>query len=299
MKYPLIYRKSINTLLRNFLRPLSAQLPNRFKFPVNGTFYVRGVPGARGFRVATNPTSYFSRKLFWDGVKGFEYPTVRIFCELIKDARVFFDVGANIGYYSLLACSIRKEITVHAFEPMPSAHAFLVKNAALNGFHNITPVKLALSGEAGWATFYSIVNPKFSSFPQLTGDGGLHAGHSGKRSKLTFEVQVDTMDEYLKKHPQLKVDLMKLDTEANEHHVLRGASNLLSVHRPMIQVEILKGHNEKEIETLMAPYNYLYFRAIQHGLMPVNGFSGNDTEFVDHFLIPAEKAGTIKHLIIQ
>ena len=254
----LIYNKGINGFLRNCIKPISNFIPEKFKFPINGTFTVTGnnVPP---FKITTNPTSCVTKNLFWGNIEGFEFSSVKVFCEVVKDSKVFFDIGSNIGYYSLLASSIKqKNIIVHAFEPMPSAFNFLEKNISINGFQNINAHQLALSSEKGKATFYSIINDKFKDMPQLTGDGGLSKTQSGERTKVTFEVNIDSLDHFVSENlGDLKIDLIKLDTEANEHHVLSGANTVLSKHRPIIQCEILKNQIEKEVETILNNYDYL------------------------------------------
>lgn len=298
MKHTLIYNKYINSLLRTFLKPFSRSIPTRFKFPVHGTFTVKGnkVPP---FKISTNPTSWFSKKVFWDNVEGFEFNSVKIFCELAKTSRVFFDIGSNIGYYSLLASAIKnKDIAVYAFEPMPSAFAYLQENIRINGFANIRPQQLALSNGKGSATFYSILNEKFKAFPQLTGDGGLSQTQSGQRTKITFEVQTDTLDNFVKEQLSAqKIDLIKLDTEANEHHVLAGSGMVLREHRPIIQCEILHNQIENEIEAALKPYDYSYFRATGTGLVRVSSFLNNATPFVDYYLVPKEKENLIQKFI--
>lgn len=295
----IIYNKGINSLLRTLLKPFSKFIPEKFKFPVNGVFTAKGnnVPP---FKIVTNPTSCFSKNVFWDDVEGFEFNSVRIFCELVKTSDVFFDIGSNLGYYSLLASSIRnKKINVYAFEPMPSAYSFLTKNIAINNFTNIKAQKLALSNEKGNAVFYSIVNEKFKDIPQLTGDGGLSQSQSGKRSKVSFDVPIDTLDNFVSDIPgNLKIDLIKLDTEANEHYVLSGANTVLSQHRPIIQCEILKDQIEYELETILSKYDYLFFRAMDKGLQPVQSFLNNNTRFVDYYLVPKEKKHLIERFII-
>lgn len=298
MKHSLIYNKYINSLLRTFLKPFSRFIPTRFKFPVHGTFTVKGnqVPA---FKVSTNPTSWFSKKVFWDNVEGFEFNSVKIFCELAKNSHVFFDIGSNIGYYSLLASAIKnKNITVYAFEPMPSAFAYLQENIKINGFANIRPQQLALSDQKGSAVFYSILNEKFKKFPQLTGDGGLSQTQSGNRTKVTFDVRIDTLDNFVKEQlNNSKIDLVKLDTEANEHHVLAGSGMVLKEHRPIIQCEILHNQIETEIEAVLQPYNYSYFRATDTGLVRVSSFLDNKTAFVDYYLVPKEKENLIQKFI--
>lgn len=294
----LIYLKGINSFLRTLLKPFSRQLPVRYKFPIHGTFTVRGkdIPP---FRITSNPTSYFTKKVFWDNVEGFEYSSVKIFCALVKNSHVFFDIGSNIGYYSLLASAIRqKNIKVYAFEPMPSVFDYLEKNIQLNGFDNIRPQAIALSNEQGSSTFYSIRNEKFRHFPQLTGDGGLSNTQSGNRTQIRFDVTINTLDAFVKSHPEAgTIDLIKLDTEANEHFVLMGASEVLRTHRPIIQCEILKGHVESQVEEVLRDYNYLYYKATDKGLIPVTNFLNNTSHFVDYYLVPIEKQNLIQSFI--
>src|SRR5690606_323848 len=127
-----------------------------------------------GFKMTTNPTNAVTKFLFWGNVEGFEYHATKVFIELVKNSSVFLDIGANIGYYSLLASAVTdKKIKVFAFEPMPAIYDYLLKNIKCNGFSNISPYALALSDAKGEAEFYSVTNKKFISFPQLTGDGSL------------------------------------------------------------------------------------------------------------------------------
>lgn len=295
----ILYNTFINRILRSVLKPFAAILPDSLKFPINGIFTVKGnqIPP---FKMKTNPTNAVTKFLFWGNVEGFEYSSVRIFCELVKESKVFFDIGANIGYYSLLASSIRnKRIEVFAFEPMPSIYECLNQNIQLNLFTNISSYRLALSNNNGKATFYAVVNPKFINFPQLTGDGGLSASHSGNHSKMQFDVSIMSLDHFVSNNlKNEKIDLIKLDTEANEHKVLAGATDVLKEHRPIIQCEILKNEIESEIEQILKPHRYLYYRATDKGLVKVNSFIGNETTFVDYYLVPEEKTEQIRQFIV-
>ncbi len=294
-----VYQVLINKIYRKALKPFSAILPNKYKIAVNGTFTVKSKSGIQ-FKMVTNPTNAVTKFLFWGGVEGFEYNSSRVFCEVINHASVFFDIGANIGYYSLLASSIRqKNIQVFAFEPMPSIYDFLIKNCEVNGFDNIRCFQLALSDAAGEATFYGVVNPKFEHLPQLTGDGGLSKDHSGKISKIQFQVNTMGLDAFVTANlPDKKIDFIKLDTEANEHRVLSAAHKVLSEHRPIIQCEILKNQIESEMQHILDRYGYLYYRAIDKGLMLVDSFSNNNSDFVDYYLVPKEKQNLVSKFVI-
>ena len=291
----LLYDETINALTRSLLRPFRAVLPTSVKFPVNGTMMVRG-KSAPSFKMNTNPTNAVTKFLFWNDIEGFEFNAVQVFLKLLPQTNVFFDIGSNIGYYSLLAASASNDsIETYAFEPMPSIYDYLVKNCKINKYKNIHPVKLALSDCNGEAEFYAINNPKFAQFPQLTGDGSLNENSSVNGSKTFFKVQTETLDTFVANTlGSKKIDLIKLDTEANEHKVLAGATMVLSKHRPIIQCEVLKNQIEDELENVLAPHNYLYFVATHKGLQVVKSLKGNTTPYNDHYLVPAEKLEILK-----
>ncbi len=290
-----LYQPAVNALARTLLKPFSKVLPARLKFPLNGEFTVKGrsVPS---FKMRTNPTSAVTKFLFWGNVEGFEYNAVQVFLKLVPKSRLFYDIGSNIGYYSLLAAALSKDsLKSYAFEPMPSAFDYLNQNISLNQFSRIKSVKLALSDSKGKATFHSIENPKFAGLPQLTGDGSLNGNSSQNASKVTFDVEIDTLDNFAAQHSgDGKIDLIKLDTEANEHKVLQGAKIVLAQHRPIIQCEILKNQIEAELESALAGFDYLYFRATHEGLLRVEKLSGNTSPYHDHYLVPREKLDRIR-----
>ena len=127
----LLYDETINALTRSLLRPFRAVLPTSVKFPVNGTMMVRG-KSAPSFKMNTNPTNAVTKFLFWNDIEGFEFNAVQVFLKLLPQTNVFFDIGSNIGYYSLLAASASNDsIETYAFEPMPSIYDYLVKNCKI------------------------------------------------------------------------------------------------------------------------------------------------------------------------
>jgi FkbM family methyltransferase len=278
---------------------VSPLLPEGLKFPVNGTFSIEG-DGIPTFRMRTNPTSHNSRLLFWNGIRGFEYASIRIFTHLVRDAEVFCDIGANIGYYSLLASAIRqKRICVYAFEPSPDIYEYLLDNAVLNGFDNIHALRFALADRVGTATFYSIENPRFAGFPMLTGDGGLDTTHSGSRSRRYFDVPVETLDDFLRSRGEDKVDLIKIDVEAAEPLTLRGARQTLDKARPFVQCELLPGRNEDEVQEILAPFDYAMFRVRADGLHRVKRLAYSDDRDFDFYFVPSEKISTVAKFIVR
>ncbi len=138
---------------------------------------------------------------------------------------VFFDVGAHIGQYSLMAAEFCRE--VHAFEAnYPTAEA-LRRNITSNGLANATINQRAVCDYVGTATFHesSADNPGASS---LYGQG------------RSVEVRTITLDSYC---ANLALDnkpiVLKIDVEGAELSVLRGAESLLARGNVIIFAEVI------------------------------------------------------------
>ena len=296
--HKVFYSKPINTILSRLLRPISGVIPAKYKFGVYGPFVLK-FPGNITVQYYTNPTSYHSKLLFWDGFEGFENESSQYFAQLAKNAGCFFDVGANIGYYSLLAGAVNPGIAIFSFEPMPAPNAYLVKNLKLNHIKNFTTSNLALSNSKTQAEFYATANAKLGFIAdQLSGDGGMSESHSGVRSLEKVKVNTITLDEYAAENlPEgMLIELMKLDTEATEHYVLEGATTILSKHRPIIMCEVISGQIEKELEQILSANNYLYFRTGKGKPQKVNSLTDNTASKFEYFLVPAEKESLLTNL---
>ena len=129
--YKIIYQEKINLVLRNlnkFLRPV---LPKTIQIPPSGILEVK-IPGGRNvLKIKTNQTSYFTQLFFWeDGIQQFEY--TNIFLQLIKEITTFYDIGANIGYYSLIAAMENKNMKIISFEPARGPLYYFRENVRLN-----------------------------------------------------------------------------------------------------------------------------------------------------------------------
>jgi hypothetical protein len=115
---------------------------------------VRNCQG-RSLRLMLDLHDDLSRNWYFWGYEGYERGTVRLFKELLKSKSCVFDIGANIGFYTLLAASVmdgRGE--VHAFEALPKVFAWLQRNNALNGFTNSHLNQIAMSDNDGKAYLF-------------------------------------------------------------------------------------------------------------------------------------------------
>ncbi len=293
-----IHNKTVNLFTRTLLKPFSGILPKKFHFAINGTITIDLGEGKK-MLFHSNPTSSVFNALFWGGVKGFEYSEYKTFTKLVPQSKLFLDIGANIGYYSVLAKKFNPGIVVHGFEPMPSASKYFKNNCAINGFNDIQVHQTALTNFKGEATFYTNINPKFPNETDfLYGDNSLNSAATGKISRVEIKVKTDTLDNFVKdnlKQGQI-IDLIKIDTEGTENLVLEGASNVLAKHRPIIMGEIIKGFIEKETESIFKKNDYLFYEVNLNGLKKVNTLEVQKGK-LDFFFVPKEKEGLVAALL--
>lgn len=154
-----------------------------------------------------------AQMLIYDGE--YEPQTSALFKRLLKPNMKVVDVGANIGYYTVLASKlVGLGGRVWAFEPAQGNYADLLKNIKLNSLENIVAIQKAVSDRKGIAEFY---------ISESQPDQHSLVPNWAKGKNNVIEVKTDTLDNMVKE----EVDLIKTDTEGNELAVLNGAKRLL------------------------------------------------------------------------
>ncbi len=142
----------------------------------------------------------------------------KVLRDVLRRDSTFIDVGAHLGGYTLRAARICPDGIVVALEPDPAAYHSLVENVALNNFRNVVTLPLAAFSESFRLLEFNVY--KVSSLSSLT-----------DLNKDTYVRKINvltiTLDD-LKRLLDLKhVDLVKIDVEGAEAHVLRGARTLM------------------------------------------------------------------------
>jgi FkbM family methyltransferase len=155
--------------------------------------------------------------------------------ELIEPDQVVYDVGANIGFFTIL-CSrlVGPQGKVYAFEPIPENLATLRHNVALNGLSNVVVVDKALSSQTGTAQMF--VSP-WSAFHSLNVEGATKQDNHGAEAG-EMEVQTITLDEFLQGDGVRAPDLLKIDVEGAELIVVQGMAETLRTAQPLLLVEL-------------------------------------------------------------
>jgi FkbM family methyltransferase len=155
--------------------------------------------------------------------------------ELIEPGQTVYDVGANIGFFTIL-CSrlVGPHGSVYAFEPIPENLVTLRHNIALNRLTNVVVVEQALSSSTGTAEMF--VSP-WSAFHSLDVAGASkRENHGPDGGQVTVETV--TLDEFVQRDGVSAPDLVKLDVEGAELLVAEGMRETLRTVQPLLLVEV-------------------------------------------------------------
>lgn len=142
-----------------------------------------------------------------------------LFGQTITKGSVVFDVGANVGFYTLLASTLVGTAGhVYAFEPLPRNISYLKEHLRLNRVENVTVIEAAVADYSGVRHFDKTPG---RAMGHLSTDGAL-------------EVRSVALDELIASGQVPAPDFMKIDVEGDELLVLAGAQALLSNVRPSL-----------------------------------------------------------------
>jgi FkbM family methyltransferase len=222
-----------------------------------------------GVTMELSPVAVIDRKL----IKGEPHDETvqRLIERELQNGGTFLDVGANIGYFSLLAAR-RKNVKVLAFEPSPREVKRLQRNVTLNGFGNISIFPIGLSDKEEYLSLNLGMdyNPGTNSLLSL--------GERAGQVRCLFT----TLDRVLLRSEIADIRLCKIDVEGHEPAVLEGMRPLMGLLRKTVfVVEIVEkylrttGHSKADI--------YAYFK--EYGFEPEFGIAQLDKEYDEVFRV--------------
>lgn len=222
---------------------------------------------------------------------GYEPAETAFVRRVLEEGMTVFDIGANRGYYSLLASQlVGARGRVIAFEPSARERWFLKGNLLLNRRSNVAVEPIALGSEPKQAELF-VANGYATGCNCLRSREDELQGHREP-------VAVHTLDEYSIAHSIQDVDLLKIDIEGGELDVFQGASNFLRQRpRPIILCEIIDqlarrwGYEPRESVNYLTDLGFQWFDILANGrLCPMPGertaYNG------DYVAIPDEKLQT-------
>jgi FkbM family methyltransferase len=141
---------------------------------------------------------------------------------------VFWDIGANVGLYSVLIGMKYPNSRVVAFEPNIHVLSLLKQNLFQNNLTNFTIEEVALSNQVGTG--------ELLSQESRPGAGKLDLDYD--KSKDDRKLRVLTGEEFLKTHPALVPNLVKIDVEGHEPEVIEGMLKIIRDYKPMLTLEV-------------------------------------------------------------
>ena len=227
----------MNTLLRRSGRLLFGRIMPKFAYPFvfgplrSSRFILGSLAGDSG-----GASVYFNKT---------EPEQSDAMIRELKNGRVFFDIGANVGYYTILVSRVvGKSGTVLAFEPVIRNLAYLQQHVVLNKASNVRILPFACSNENGIARFSLGPN---SAMGGLISDDAANAGDI-----LVPTVTMDKIAEELGIAP----DVLKIDVEGAEINVLQGEMELLRSKKPVIFLSTHSPGLREECLDLLAEVGY-------------------------------------------
>jgi FkbM family methyltransferase len=134
---------------------------------------------------------------------------------------IMFDVGANVGTYSLLLSKVFPQAKIYAFEPNENTFKQLVVNVD----SSVKCVNAGMGSEEKNAKIFTFADDLTSTNASIYGE----MFRSYKKDDLVeIEIQLTTLDLFCEHEGIKEIDFLKIDTEGNEHNVLRGANKMLT-----------------------------------------------------------------------
>lgn len=181
-------------------------------------------------------------------VKGtFEPGVQQALVDRLRPGMVFYDIGANIGFFTLLAARlVGPHGKVFAFEPEPEVAARLKEHVERNQFTNIMLEEVAVWSETGTVSF-------LRSNPHASPDRGFGHVELAAEARNSIQVPAISLDTCSRHTPP---DFLKCDVEGAEAHVFGGALNVLKQTRPLVICELHGEDNGRIIGELLDRLGY-------------------------------------------
>lgn len=185
---------------------------------------------------------------------GYEADETHFLKSVFRDGDVFLDIGANLGWYSLVLGRNCPSSQIFAFEPIPATVEVLKKNIQLNKLDNIEPIGMGLFNEEAELSFLFAPDVSGATSLKLTGQS------RGASAIQNVVCKTTTLDTFCAARDVVPT-LLKVDVEGAELMVLQGGEKTLQ-YTPIILIELLRkwsrefGYHPNDVFTLLERYGY-------------------------------------------
>ena len=204
--------------------------------------------------------------------------------KLVNDNDTIFDIGGNMGWYSIGLDKVKENVDVHTFEPIPSTYENLDENVKING-SKIKINNFGLSDKKQDLTFYF----------HKEGSGNASAAiMNDDRENIEVKCHVDTLDNYFKEQDLKKLDFIKCDVEGAELLAFKGGLKTIEQYKPIIFTEMLRkwslkfDYHPNEILKLFSDIGYGCYFVIDTKLSEIKEMT-DETNETNFFFLHQEK----------
>lgn len=198
------------------------------------------------------------------------------------------DIGASIGYYSLMVSKINASAIVNAFEPIPETFQRLVENIAINEAANVYCHPYGLSSQPGTFPFFF--------YPEGSGNASLQ-NLANRGDAQILKCRLKTLSGAA---PDLtlnqSVDFIKCDVEGNELAVVQGGLSVIDEHKPILLLELLRkwsarfGYHPNDVLNLLGNHGYVsYVCTVGGSLVPIPQITESTVETNFFFVHPQSR----------
>jgi FkbM family methyltransferase len=161
----------------------------------------------------------------------YERPVQDFLQATLRKGDVLVDVGANIGFFSMLGAQLVGESgSVHAFEPLPANASVIRRNLAVNGLSNVTLIPKAAASSSGTENIWVTTHPGGATLSST--------GEVPQDARRQIRIQKTTLGHWMVEVDLDAVRMIKVDAEGAELAVLTGMSRLLEKFRPILLIEL-------------------------------------------------------------
>ena len=180
-----------------------------------------------------------------------------------------FDIGANIGLFTIFAKSRNKDIVVHAFEPIRDTYEILIRNIELHKIRDVYPHHNAIGSKDG-------TERTFTFYPHMAGNSTANPEVKNEQRRVMTELlgkeqtdvffqsesqaaRVRTISSIIEEEGISAIDFLKIDVEGDELAVLKGISK---EHFQIIRQVVIEVHSEflfKEVQSFLNKIGFTVF----------------------------------------
>lgn len=220
--------------------------------------------GARRMVLQLDEGHFSQRFMLNDFAQGrlYEAETSNFLGAILRPGDVFIDIGAHVGYFSMLAAALVGDAgEVWSFEPEPRNFAHLLEHIEVNAALNVRPMHMAVGAAPAIAEFF--VNVDNDGGHALWEVGRHPFNERSRQAPQSRKVYVSTLDQLFAGRDASRIKAIKIDAEGAEFAILVGARELLRRHPvPFIVAEIntfalqSMGVSEHHLRSLMTDAGY-------------------------------------------